>query len=191
MLIDVADAHQGAIFRAHFGAEAVEIGERRMEQSHDGAERHAVHVAAGRSFGRVDVAVRVDPHQADALISAAIKFRDAGNGSCSDGVIAAKSQWDLPGLEGLDHQFGLRGASFRDLGQILGVGVTLGFGLEHGDRNVAAVLDVIAEGFEFAFQPGNAHCRRTHVHAAAGLAKVKRHTDDADVLGFQCSVAVW
>ena len=52
------------------------------------------------------------------------------------------------------------------------------------DRNVAAVLDVVAERLELALESGDAHRRWTHVDAAARLPEIERHADDADLLGF-------
>ena len=90
----------------------------------------------------------------------------------------------LSGFQGLHHQLGFFRAGLGDFLQILGVGIAFGLGFGQGDRHVAAVLDVVAQGLELGFESGDAHRRRTHVHAAARLAEVERHADDADVFGF-------
>ena len=74
VFVHVADADQHTIFRPHLGTEAIHVAEWRVEQPHDGTERHAMNVAAGRGFGRVDVAVGVDPQQPDALVLATVKL---------------------------------------------------------------------------------------------------------------------
>ena len=75
--VDVAHADQHAVLRFHLGREVENVAEFRRPQAHHRGQRHAMHVAAGRRFGRVDVGVRVDPDQADVLVLAAIKFGDA------------------------------------------------------------------------------------------------------------------
>ena len=79
---------------------------------------------------------------------------------------------------------GFLGAGVGDLLEVFGVRIAFGLGLGQGDGNVADVLHVVAERLELGFEAGDAHRRRTHVHAAARLPKVERHADDADVLGF-------
>ncbi len=74
-----------------------------------------MNIAAGRGFGRVDVAVGVDPQQADALMVAAIKFGDPADGARGDGVVAAKRERNLARFERLDHQLGLCLTGFGDL----------------------------------------------------------------------------
>ncbi len=60
------------------------------------------------------------------------------------------------------------------------------FCLGDSDGDVAAVLDVVAEGFEAGFESGDAHGRGAHVDAAAGLAQVERHADHANVARYEC-----
>ena len=73
-------------------------------------------------------------------------------------------------------------AGFGDFVQILRAlfAVVLLFGLLHGD--VADVLDLVAELLQSRLQAGDAQRRRAHVHAAAALAEVHRHSDDANFL---------
>ena len=64
-LVEVADADEDGLRRQHLGrraADARQLGRLGAEQRR---ERHAVDVAAQRCRGRVHVAVRVDPQQAD------------------------------------------------------------------------------------------------------------------------------
>src|SRR5512146_649389 len=70
----VAHPDHDAVVRRHLGAPAVQIGEFRRTQAHDGGQGHAVHVAAGRTLRRVDVAVRVHPDQADFLPPPAVEL---------------------------------------------------------------------------------------------------------------------
>ena len=63
----------------------------------------------------------------------------------------------------------------------LRIACRLGFGQR--DRDVACILHDVAESLELGFQSGNAHGRGPHVDAAARLAEVERHADDADLLG--------
>ncbi len=91
---------------------------------------------------------------------------------------------NLSRFERLNHQFSLSGTGLGYLVQILGVRVAFRFGFQHGDRNIAAVLDIVAQCFELGLQPGNPHRRRAHVDTATRLAEIERHSDDADVFGF-------
>src|ERR1051326_4166669 len=75
--VNVADADQHAIFRLDLGREIEDVPQFRGPQAHQRGERHAVHVAAGRGIGSVDVGVRVDPDQAHALVLAAVELGDA------------------------------------------------------------------------------------------------------------------
>ena len=142
-----------------------------------------MHVAAGRGFGRVDVGVGVDPDQADALVLAAVELGDAGDRAGCHGMVAAQHQRDFAGFERLDHQFGVLGAGGGDFFQIFGVRVAFFFLLGNGDGDVAAVFDLVAEGFQARFEAGHAHGRGAHVDAAARLAEIKRNADDADFPG--------
>jgi hypothetical protein len=49
-------------------------------------------------------------------------------------------------------------------------------------RDVATVLDLVAERFEARFETGDAHGGGSHIDAAAGLAEVERDTDDTDAM---------
>jgi hypothetical protein len=50
-----------------------------------------------------------------------------------------------------------------------------------GDGDVASVFDNVPNGFEARFESGNADSGRTHVNSAAGLAKVKRDANHANL----------
>ena len=96
-------------------------------------------------------------------------------------MIAAENQRNFAGFERLQHQVGALGAGGGDFLQVFGVGCAFFFLLGNGDRDVARVFDDVPDGFEARFQSGDADRRRTHVHAAARLPKVKRNADHANL----------
>ena len=55
------------------------------------------------------------------------------------------------------------------------------FLLGESNGNVAAVFDVMADGFEAGLESGDADGGRAHVDAAAGLSEIERHSDDANL----------
>src|SRR5262249_44987818 len=71
--VHVTNADQHTIFRTDLGRKVVDIGQFAGAKAHDGGQRHTVHVAAGRSLRSIDVAVGVNPKQADFLVLAAIE----------------------------------------------------------------------------------------------------------------------
>src|SRR5262249_3977241 len=68
-----------------------------------------------------------------------------------------------------------------DLLQIFRVLVAYFFLLRDGDRDVATVVDLMAERLEARFEPGDADSGRAHIDATARGAKVERHTDHTDL----------
>ena len=76
---------------------------------------------------------------------------------------------------------GKTSARLGDLRQIASVGGAFrrGFGLSY--RDIAKILDMVAEGGEALVQVGYTHGRGTHVYTAAILAEVEGRADDGDV----------
>jgi len=96
-------------------------------------------------------------------------------------VIASKNERNLPGFERLQYHIGALGAGSGDLLEVFEISRACFFLLGDGDGNVAGILDNVPDGLKARFQSGNPNGGRTHVNPAAGLAKVKRNTDHADV----------
>ena len=106
-----------------------------------------------------------------------------------DGVVAAEYQRKKSLRKRLLGHLRQAAAGFRDLVQIFGALFAVGllFGLLHG--HVADVFHRVPQLFEPRLQPGHAQRRGAHVHAAAALAQVHRHADDANFLRHNgCSV---
>src|SRR5208283_5212627 len=193
-VVDVADADEHAILRPHFGREIVDLAKLNGRKSHKRGERHAVHVAARRRVGRVHVGVSVDPEQPDFLVLAAVELGHARHRAHCNRVIAAEDERNLAGFERLQYQFGALGAGGGDFLEVFGIGRACFFLLGNGDGNVAGILDNVPDGFKARFQSGNANGGGTHVNPAAGLAKVKRNTDHANVARGDAAVgraALW
>ena len=61
----------------------------------------------------------------------------------------------------------------------------------NGDRDVAAVIDFMAESFEASFESRDPDSGWPHIDAAAGLAEVERDSDYTDLfagdVGGRCS----
>jgi hypothetical protein len=75
------------------------------------------------------------------------------------------------------------GAGGCDLFQILRVRVALFFLLGNRDGHIASVFDLVAQRFQSRFQASHANRGRSHIHAAAGLAKVKGNANNANLTG--------
>ena len=148
-----------------------------------------MHVAAGRGFGSVDIGVRVNPDEADLLVLAAVELRDAGHRAGSDGVIASQHHGHFAGFQRLQHQLGVLGAGRGDFFQILWRGDRLLFLLGERDRHVAGILHHVAEFFQPGLQTRHPHRRGSHIHAAARLAEVERHTDHTDFSGSDAGIS--
>src|SRR5262249_23223956 len=97
-------------------------------------------------------------------------------------MVSTENERDFAGFERLHHQFGALGAGGGDFFQVFRVGGAFFFLLGDGNGDIAAVFDVVADGFKARFESGDADGRGTHVDAAARLAEVERDADDADVL---------
>ena len=76
--------------------------------------------------------------------------------------------------------FGARRRNFFEIFCMRIAGLLL---LGHRDCHVPGVFDHMTDLFQPRFQSCNPHRRRSHIHAAPRLAEIKRHTDDADLLG--------
>src|SRR5215469_14905930 len=70
--VHIADAHQHTVVGLYFWTKSENIAQWRIEQTHNRTQRHTMHVPAGRGFGRVDIAVGVNPDEADLLVLAAV-----------------------------------------------------------------------------------------------------------------------
>src|SRR5438309_2200049 len=131
---------------------------------------------AGRVF-------RVDPVQSNFLVLFAVELRDPGHGTGSDGVIASQEQRYFARLEAFENQFGALGTGCGDFLQIFCVGGAFFLLLRDSDRDIAAVLDDVADSLETSFESGDTDGRRTHVDASARLAEVEWDADDTNLLG--------
>ncbi len=140
-----------------------------------------MHIAARRRLGRVYVAVRVDPQQADFLPLSPVELRHARDGARRHRVISAQNQRNFAGLERLDDHVRTLEAGRGNFFQIFGARRAFFFLLRDGDGDVAGIFHVVANGFEPRLQPGDAYGGWTHVHAAARLAKVEGNADDTNL----------
>ena len=126
-----------------------------------------------------------DPDHTDFLVHAPVKFRDARDRPHRKRMISAQHQWSHPFFQRLRNGRGRSRAGIGNLLQIAGVGAAeiLRFGDIHG--YVAAVAHQVPERFKPRFQPGDTHCRRTHVDTATARAHIQRHAKHPDVPGRQ------
>src|ERR1700719_2033542 len=97
-------------------------------------------------------------------------------------MIAAKHQGEKTFGQRLLCHFRQAAAGFRNLIQIFGALFAVGllFRLLYG--HVTDIVNRMPKLFKASLQTGDAQSRRTHVHAAAALAEVHRHADDANLL---------
>src|SRR5581483_6969164 len=68
----------------------------------------------------------------------------------------------------------------RDLANVLLRRIALGPRLRNRRDEIAAVADRDADRRELLSEAGNAHRRRSHVHAAPPAAEIQRRADDLD-----------
>ena len=167
------------------GAVAEDVAQRLRSQAEQRRQRHAVHIAGGRSFRGVDVGVGVDPEDADLLLLAAIELRHSGDGAGRQRVIPAQHQRRHALLQRFQHRLGGAVAGFGYLLQVAGVVAARGLGLGDLHADIAAIGDPVAEGFQARLEAGDPHGGRPHVHPAAAGAHVQRNTDDANAAGGQ------
>ena len=125
-------------------------------------------VARGRSFGGVDVGVGVEPEEAYLLFPAAIEFGHAGDRAGGQGVVAAQQQRRHAIFQGLDHCLGGAPAGLGNLLEVARIFVAGELGFGDLDANVAAVDDLVAQGFQAGFQSSHAHRGGPHVYPARG-----------------------
>ena len=102
------------VFGRDLGRESEDVGQRLGAEAEQRGQRHAVHVAAGRGLGGVDVGVGVDPDEADLLVFAAVELGHAGDRSGGDGVIAAEDDGRHAFFERVQDGFGGVGAGLGD-----------------------------------------------------------------------------
>ena len=155
----------------HLGLETINIGQLRRSQPHDGRQRHAVHVAAGRGLGRVDVGMGVNPDQPDLLLLhaplLAEKLGHPGHRPGRDGMVSAQHQRKFSRFQRLHHDLRVLGARGRDFFQVLGVRIARFLLLRDGDSKIAAVFHHMAQFFQARFKSGHAHGGRAHINTAA------------------------
>src|SRR5262249_51819214 len=152
-----------------------------LPKSEDRGQRHAMDVATWRSSGSIDVAVRIDPDQPDALLLLSIKLRDAAHRTYRNGMIASQDHWNHAFLQGLQNKLSFFRAGGRNFLQVLRVRIAFFLGLGNRDRDVSTILDDQAKRLELRFESGNANCGWTHVDATARLSEIKRNAYDTDL----------
>src|SRR5258708_24770477 len=96
--VDIAHAYQNAVLALSFGEEVEDAGQFRRTEPENRGEWHAVHVAAGRSFGRIDVGMGVNPDESDLLLLLAIKLGHARNPAAGHPLIPPHHHRAFPPL---------------------------------------------------------------------------------------------
>jgi hypothetical protein len=100
-------------------------------------------------------------------------------------VVATKDDGSCVTGEGLLDALGGALGTVGDFVEERGAVVAAALGLGHRDRDIAAVDDAVAEGFELGLEAGYAESGGAHVDSAAALAEVERDTDNFD---FFCEI---
>lgn len=140
-------------------------------------------IAGGGGGGGVDVRVGVEPEEAELLALLVEEVADAGDGTGSEGVVAAEDEGGESLVHGVRDGLGGAGAGVSNFGEEAGIGCAGGLGFSDFDADVAAVGDFVTEGFEVGFEAGDAEGGGAHVDAAAGSAEVEGDAEDADAAG--------
>ena len=105
--VEIAGTDDDDVAGLGFRFEAAEINQFGCAVTHDGGERHAVNVAGRRGFGRIHVAVRIEPDVADLFFFFAEMTRRRR------AATPAAMEWSPPRTSG-------RKPSFRDFSTRLG-----------------------------------------------------------------------
>ena len=165
----------GGLDRGGRPADGGQLAGLRSEQR---GERHAVDVAAGAGIGRVHVAVRVDPEQAEASALPPGGGGGGGGGAGGQAVIAAEDHGDRARRV---RRVGRLEQPAADAGDGADVLLACGAGLNgFPDRRdqVAPIRDRVAEAGDAVAEAGDAQRGRPHVDPAARGPEVEGHADD-------------
>ena len=162
-----------------FGEKPPMRGQLRRFGTEQRRERHAVDVAAQRGAGRVHVAVRVHPDQADRLVLAPHVGGGRRHRPGRQAVVAAEHDRDPAGVEdarATSCRAGRRPRRSRWMYFLARVAQLAHF-RDRRDQ-IALVDDREAQRREPLGQPGDAERGGPHVDAAAVAAEIERHADD-------------
>ncbi len=177
--IQVPHAHDRDVFRSHGGGGDGNGGHRLVAFAEQVRERHAMHVAGVGRGRSIDVAVGIQPDEAQALLPDREGGGHSRHGTGGQGVIAAQHERRPAIADGPPGLHGQPYAHFRDGGEEWGGPISLDrFPLQHYE--VADVLHLVAECLEPGLQLGNAQGGGPHVDATAAGTQVHGDADDAD-----------
>jgi hypothetical protein len=98
-------------------------------------------------------------------------------------MVAAQHEWYASSRESLGDEAREAIAGGGDLRQVLGARMALRGSLGLIDRNIAEVLDRIAQGLDALVEAGDAKSGGSHIDAAAALAEIEGSADDGYVGG--------
>jgi hypothetical protein len=176
-VVEGAQSHEGDVLGVD--ADVGPVGARELSPPEDGRQRHPVDVAARRRLGGVEVAVRVEPDDAEVAVPGQTR-----GGPDGDGVIPAEHERELAVGDGLRDRLREAPADRPRLVEELRaaldgfarVGVAF---LRSRNREVPAVRARESHPLQLVGQAGVPDRRGPHVHAAPVRAEVHRHADDA------------
>src|SRR5215471_13567419 len=114
---------------------------------------------------------------------------DAGGNACCNGVVSSKNQWEEALAQRLLGGLGNVETGFRDLLQVFCTLLANRHFLRLLHFKVADVFYRVAKLFDGRLQTGAPQSGGPHVHAAAGLAEVHGHTNDANFL-WHCAIQI-
>ena len=109
-------------------------------------DRHSVDVAALARFGRIDVAVCIEPDHAQALFPVVQRGRDTGNGAHGQRVVSAEDEWGRSIADGVGGDACQLLAHGRDRRDRIGPAVRQLLALRHDE--ITVVADFVSEGSE-------------------------------------------
>src|SRR5690348_11874537 len=135
-------------------------------------------VAAGTGCGRVHVGMRIDPDHAQLFAPLEKVSGNAGNRADGERMIAAENQRTPAGDHLFLHELRKMSTGLRDLRKILSFWLSfrMTFRLRH--RDVAEILNFVADFAEPGIQIRDANRGRAHVDAATSRTEIERNTDD-------------
>src|SRR5271156_3231866 len=115
--IQIANSHQHHVARFHHRFDVGQIRQLRRSITHDGRERHAVHVARRRRIRRVHIAVRVQPNHAHSFRFLIEMRRSAVRRAHGNRMIAAQHQRNHVLVQSFLHRVGQALARLRNFVQ--------------------------------------------------------------------------
>ncbi len=178
--IDVAGAHDDDPRSVQVWPRAGRMYQPGVAVPAERCQNHAMDIAGRACLAGIEVAVGIEPDDADLPAGAG----GAADRAERDAVVAAQHDRQRPCREPFFHAIGQRLDGRDDLRQVLEARVTRLAGLRLGNGDGVEVIYVVSERLQLLGEVGVTDGARPHVHAAAVGAEVHRDANQTDMHGY-------